>query len=308
MKKIKKHLKLFLKLGGVLLILTGIVISLYWHLKLKPMCQRHDPVWQNQFTIGGQWTFAQKNIRNNGWTHDDFYIVGRCGGERWAKWIMDQATTGASLYGCGRDGHKASALRYITNQDASNNDNQEWWLEWWKINHHKSQLDWIQDGFSKYNVTVTKAPKKKEQEDLLILIGDSSKEEENIIPHFVKYNAFRWLRDSGFNSIDFALAYDKKPRSIEVIKGLREYQKFNIDFHKSKNVGILPLLEKSECWDYYDEPRPAFFSPEVQIMGYCLMIVPIVVGVFLLLWSIRKKEKSNEECTSNSDSAAAKPE
>ena len=292
----QKHRNIILCISGIILIIIGVGISCCWYFWLLPMAQRYDPLWHDQFTKKAYWDYIQNYIHRYGWTHDDFEPVGNYGDKNWAKWIMDKAAAGAELDDCGNVGHKDSALRYITNQDpvSSKKTNcEKAWLEWWAQNKNKSQLEWIQKGFESYNVKVSMAPSKKEQEALLILLGNTRKNKDKIhdmIPNYVKYNAFRWLRDSGFNPVDYAIKNVNKSTSKDVIKGLYEYQKLYEIYPKGDYVGIIPFSD-NERDNYDDYPRPNYSKLGVKIIIYCIMILPIVLGIFSLVWSIRKKKE-----------------
>ena len=281
-----------LRISGVLLILTGSGFSLSWYLWLLPQGNRYDL--RDRFTTKQYWIAAQNDIHRYGWYHDNFLIVGEYGDEHWAKWIMDRAAAGATLYGCGNDGHKEEALKYITNQDPSGGNDangQKQWLQWWAENRGKSQLEWIQAGFLRYKVTASIPPSVAEQESLLGLMGNDSTNEAAAIPRFVKYNAFRWLRDSGFSPVGFALSNRMEAIPAVVQQGLLEYEKRYEWLPRRDEVGILPLCKTPEKKFVY--PEPLFRTMRFQVILHGIMIVPVVAGVCLLLLARRSRRNAS---------------
>jgi hypothetical protein len=289
-KWLRQHRRRLLRVGGIALILIGAGFAAFWHLYLLPQWRRHDPVWQEQFTRKQYWQRAQDDIRRAGWTHDDFSLVGMLGDKGWAEWIMGKAESGEVISECGTIGHKDEALQFITCQDPAKGKGSEpgkEWLEWWKENRGKSQIEWLRDGLAAYGVIVHIPPTRDDHAPLLSLLGNTSKDPPEKVPPFVKYNAFRWLRDSGFDMLEFALSNGRESTSAQVIQGLREYSK-RLDLLPSRDgVGILRFSGKTDR--ERNDARPGIFDTEHQGIGYSLMIIPIALGTFLLVWSTRKK-------------------
>jgi hypothetical protein len=301
----QQHNKRLLRFGGVFFILIGVGIALLWHLWLVPRCRRYDPRWQEKFTEAGYWKMIQNHIHQYGWSHDDFGIVGMYGDESWVEWIMDKASDGASLYGCGSDGHKDEALKRMTNQDPTGGKEfggEKEWLMWWATNQKKSQPEWIQAGFAEYKVTVSIPPSRNQDKALLAMLGNTSTNEVDKIPEFVKYNAFRWLRDSDFSPVGYALSNVTESTSRDVVQGLTEYQKRYEWSPKRDAIGILPLANNSE--DNYEPLRPAFFGKNFQVVGYSFMIVPIAIGIVMLGWSRRRRKNVEPSNPPYPDTAA----
>ena len=306
--KERKYRKLILRIVGVALILIGVALSCSWYFGLSPVIKRSDPYWLGQLSLPAYWEYIQKNIHRYGWSHDDFGPVGLYAGKDWAKWIMAQAAKGEELADCGDVGHKDDALWHITNQDPANGKSSEVekkWLEWWEENKNKSQIQWIRDGFVKYGVKLSIPPQKEEYASLLKLLANEKKKKDktSVIPDYVKYNAFRWLRDSGFTPVDYVLGYDKKSISKYIVKGILEYQEFkalspSIDGVGALNFKDIPVkIASSNNTNKYDRYMLNSYWFELgdswkYPIIYSIMLLPFVIGVFLLLWSTRKKKES----------------
>ena len=136
---------------GILLVLFGAWAAYWWFYKLAPMRHTANPRWRATHSRQAFWEEVQRSIHCAGrWFHDDGFTVGLYGDKSWAKRIMDQLKPDSKL-GCA-SGHKEVALSYITNQDFG--EDAKGWITWWKANKEKSQLEWIQDGFARYGITV----------------------------------------------------------------------------------------------------------------------------------------------------------
>jgi hypothetical protein len=209
---------------------------------------RKDPVFHKGFSKLGYWEYIQDYVLTYGWSHDDSGTVRFYGDEKWAKWIVDKAAQGEKLSGCVWSGnHKDSALQYITNQDPTNvkdcNESKKW-IEWWNINKDKDQLQWIRDGFAKFGINVSTPAKPNEYKTLLVVLSKTKvvdDYEAAVYPDYMRYNAFRWLRESGFNPLDYALKSINKDSSKEEIKGLYQYQNYYRETPTEDGVGILAI-------------------------------------------------------------------
>lgn len=300
MKKTKKRSKLTLRILCIILISIGVAAFCALQFWLIPICERNDPMLHKNFSKIGYWEYIQNYVKHYGWTHDDCFPVGNYGDKKWAEWIINKAAQGEKLAGCFNVGHKDSALQHITNQDPTNGkncDESKKWVEWWGANKNKNQLQWIQDGFLKYGVKVTFPAKSDEYKPLLEILGKRKVEnnyEMAFFPDYLRYNAFRWLRDSGFNPLDYALKVVNKNSSKEEINGLYEYQQqYKLTPHEDC-VGLLPLLCENKTYypyDYYGESRPRFYDPKVKLIVYSIIFLPMIIGISLL-WSTRKKKEA----------------
>jgi hypothetical protein len=304
--KVRKYHKLILRIVGITLMLIGIALSCFWYFWLSPAVKRSDPHWQAQLSLPEYWEYIQKNIYRCGWSHDDFSPVGLYGGKNWAKWIMTKAAKGEELCGC-CVGSKDDALWHITNQDPANGKStgiENKWREWWGKNKNKSQTQWLRDGFVKYGIKLSIPPKKEEYASLLKLLANEKKNEDktSVIPDYIKYNAFRWLRDSGFKPADYVSNTEGKSISKDVVKGIFEYQELKalsptIDGVGALNFKVIPAKTASSCnTDKYDRYMVnSYWSTRdnswMYTIIYSVIVLPFATGIFLLFWSTRKKKE-----------------
>jgi hypothetical protein len=273
--------KIFQRLGGILLICLSVAVALGWYCWLVPTNQRFDPVWEHGFSQQEYWQEVGERIRRYGWMHDDFVIVGDYGDKSWAEWIMKRAQAGEAIGDCGSVGHKAAALTFITgnNPAGTNWSVESFWLKWWDENKDKSQVDWIRAGLREYGVSVQMPANTNELAPLLGLLGET-----NNVPAFIHYNAFRWLRDSDFEPMSFALSHIASGMSEGVRSGLIRYQRYERVFPRLDGIGR--LNGKTSSLPDLDR-RPWVFSPANQFVAHILMIVPFLIGSILLRRSFR---------------------
>ncbi|HBO43439.1 MAG TPA: hypothetical protein DD670_05820 [Planctomycetaceae bacterium] len=289
---LRKHARRITFAAGVLLILYGLLAIYYWYYLLAPVRRIMDPNWRAAHSEQAYWQEMRNVVNRTGvWEHDSVFPMGRYGDECWAEEAIKHCDPDAKWVLCCSPG---DSLTYMTNQEATQRAND--WHEWWKQNKHKSQVEWIQDGFAQHGITATVPPSPETIEALLKLLDkpedediDASEEEETgeevdevkEIPGYLRYNAYRWLRDSGFEPVRYLLS--NRDVSPEVARGLLEYAKFEREWPKSSGVGILPFGKKTVDDGFEGPPMT---EPSFQRMAALAIFVPSCLGVFLLVWSI----------------------
>ena len=184
--------------------------------------------------------------------------------------------------------HSASSMQKITNQDVG--ENADDWLGWWEKNKSKSQEEWIADGFAQRGFDVDVPPTPKQAPALLGLLGNSKTNESLSIPSQMKYNAFRCLRDSGFEPVGFAIS--NRTLSAEVACGLLEYTKRLRHWPTASGVGILPFGLEEQDWG--GRALPPILTIKFQIIAYLLVFGPLVFGAGLIMRSFRRKKENVE--------------
>jgi hypothetical protein len=222
---LRRVISILLMLSGT----AGLVVVFWWY----PYTRRAmDGEWQEQHSTLAYWEYTQNYIRRFGWRHDDFSMVGSYGGKEWAEWIFERLAPDNYPGDCD-GGHKLAALEYITNFTAG--DGTHWekgypvWMAWWKENRNKSQEEWMIAGFAAAGYSIQNPPAKEDWPTLLRIIAESGRKgrprEAGYQParSHLRYNACRCLRDTGFNSVAFALEGNHSP---EVRAGLLSYHRF----------------------------------------------------------------------------------
>jgi hypothetical protein len=220
------------------------------------------------------------------WSHDDGFAVGMYGDKSWAEWIMHHVEPGTGM-GClgGHLCHSATAMQFITNQDAG--ENADAWLAWWEKNKSKSQEQWIADGFAQRGLSIDVPPAPEQTPIILALLGNSETDESAAVPEQVKYNAFRCLRDSGFEPVGFALSHRTVSGDIE--RGLLEYTKQYRRCPEAIGVGILLFRKNDERGESHW--RPELLTLGFRVKAYTLVFAPLALGTALMVWSFRRRKR-----------------
>lgn len=285
----KQHWRGLTRVLAVLLIGVGGFCGYWWFYKLAPLRRTLDPEWYASHSQQEYWRKVQKGIHRGMWFHDDGFTVGIYGDKSWANWIISHVKSGTSMGCMGSPCHSASSMRYITNQDVG--EDAAAWLAWWAKNRSKSQEEWIADGFRKRGFEIDVPPATGQVPVLLALLGNSETNELTAISREMKYNAFRCLRDSGFEPVVYVLS--NRTVSSEIERGLMEYAKQERHWPAASGVGILPFGKKDEDpWE--GMALPAMLDTRFQITANTLVIGLPLFGVALLILSVRRKKENVE--------------
>jgi hypothetical protein len=268
-----------------MLLCVGAFCGYWWFYKLAPSRRTLDPEWFASHSQLEYWREVQKSIRRGMWLHDDGFAVGLYGDKPWAEWIMGQIEPGMSMGCLGRAPcHSASSMRHITNQDVG--DGADAWLAWWEENKSRPQEEWIADGFRQHGVEVDVPSTPEHTHALLAVLGSSETNEADAVPSHLMYNAFRCLRDSGFEPVTFALS--NRAMSAEIERGLLEYEKRRNRWPSASGVGILPFGKKDADWE--GMALPAMLEPGFQVVAYVLVFGSTFLGTALLICSFRRSQ------------------
>lgn len=198
---------IFRLLGGFLIFASGVSAFLWFHW-YAPLINLHSMSWWSEHSPRRHWNEAQKQIRRSGVDHDTGIALGDWGNKPWVEWIMKRIQPGEDIGGCGYN-HLGDALAQMTNQQLEFKS--DVWLAWWATNQHKTQVEWIREGFARRGIALGQPLTTNNIIALLTIISPTT----NAVPgndaprHTragLRYNALRWLRDAGFNpgEMDFA--------------------------------------------------------------------------------------------------------
>lgn len=274
---LKHKWRILAGLTGLLLLLTGLHYAHWWFYELVPARHTLDPVWVASHSQQEFWREVQTGIHRGVWLHDDGFAVGCYGDKSWAEWIMNHVKPGTGM-DC-LFGHPDTAMQFITNQDVGVGN-----IDWWEKNKSKSQEEWIADGFAQRGVKIDMPPTSEQIPTTLTLLGYSDVNDPASVPKHVRYNAFRCLRDSGFDPVDFALSHRTISGGIE--RGLVEYAKWYRRYPAVNDLGI--LMRKNDVNNY--GPRAELIMPEFQAKANAWVFIPLALGAALLFWSLRRSK------------------
>jgi len=257
------------------------------------MRQTMDPAWIASHSRLEHWTRTEEQINRFGWFHDASVSVGSCGDKAWMHWLMNQFNPGDRVDGClgAKLAHADEALCMLSNQDVGVDATN--WLEWWEDNESKSQEEWIADGFHIRGFEIDALPSEKDFPQLLQILGTAGDHEVSSIHKAMKYNAFRFLRDSGFEPIAYAIS--NQTMSIELERGLLEYAKYEASWPTSGDVGILSFGKKENYLE--GRPLPGILQPRIITIANKIIYGLPLIGLILLGCSTKSNSRKTEPKT-----------
>ena len=294
-RTVRRYLKWISFTIGVFLITGGFTVGYYWFYKLAPTIHLASAVWQRDHSPIGRWKEEQEDYRRRGSSPDMFFRsdkIGFYGNKDWTIWLVDNIinTKGFRVCGCTQ-----STFELMTNQSPDDSDKS--WKEWLEKHKDETQEQWLQQGFEKYGVTVHIPPVSKDHKSLLMLLGNEEKtaEDEYIIPSEVKYNAFRWLRDSGFDWGRYIKERKDWQGSKQLSDGVCRFIRLETDYPIHDGLGILAFGEKpdmSTALEY--DRRVPILSWWFKAIVYAIISTCFIMGATLVAISRRKRAKNKD--------------
>jgi hypothetical protein len=275
MSMIFKRWRVAVRIIAALLLLVSAGIAFVWYYQMGPLRRTHDPDWVRRHSAEGYWHEVRKCIQRWGWKHDDFAPAGYYGDKEFLAWALARLRPGDDISSC-FVGHQDTAFTTITNQNVG--EEAAAWLEWCESNQNKSQEEWIQDGFATADIHVSLPPTKADVIPLLELLGEEDVGDTWGYSSSLKYNAFRWLRDSDFDfdPVEFVFAHSTDAAEPQIQAGLLEYRKHERRHPNRETAGLLyfgNVTDWYDDWDYiYLSAHPVF----KQRMN------ALIVGLFVL--------------------------
>ena len=282
-----------LRLGfGLLLLLISGVALFLWFYWLAPLRNLSDPSWVLDHSPDRYWVELQKQLLRSGPSHDSYIRLGFWGDEKWVKWIMAKMQGGQEFKRC-IDGHLDAALPYMTNQQPG--PDAQSWLAWWSTNSHKTQLDWIREGFAKQSIELDQPLNTNNLFLLLTILTPATNWPASIktLPKHrgaLSHNACRWLRDSGFTPSQLSLSSVPADRRKIVTQGLVNYASWLGVFQdgpgKLQIIGVSTMESSATAHD------PLIDPPSYPWLPYLAFLALAVGGVFLLPRAAKRGTRS----------------
>lgn len=240
-------------IAGSILLTISCVLAYLWHYWLLPLRRVNDPAWLAAHTTAAKWIEIQKQIHRTGLDHDSSIAIGRYGDKRWMEWVVKKLKPDHELADCGHGQfHLPDAPFYITNQRLPDGGN---WTTWWATNQHKSQVEWIRDGFQQHGIELHQPLTSNNVVSLLKLIATSRQ-------GHLQHNANRWLRDSGFAPEQFYLTSVAPEHRDVVTEGLHGFNLWltKHQYNPGRRFRSPPTGE--DDWNTAESPlvaRPIFY-------------------------------------------------
>ncbi|OGV61652.1 MAG: hypothetical protein A3K19_15225 [Lentisphaerae bacterium RIFOXYB12_FULL_65_16] len=243
-----------------------------------------------------RWIEEEKHHRRTGdWPdildrndHMRFY-----GNKEWCIWLIDKLVHEKPMLFCGC---MQSALACMTNHDFKSVDA---WAKWLATERAKSQEDWIRDGFVGYGLHLESPLTKENAEELLRLIG-RSRTEESEVPYYIKFNALRWLRDSGFDPWSVDLKDSASQDTRERLMGLMSYMLHLGSSQGNYGAGVLSLVTPPGD---VEEPSPPWSEKLVSYIPHWPFATGgLALGLILLVSALLARRKQNRLSTGEPES------
>lgn len=232
----------------------------YWFL-VRPWLQGKAPEYAQHLSTQGFWEAKQVHLKWGPWWHEDGNTVGAFGHKEWAARLIQWMADGRTIESCS-SGHWEEALPMITNQEHAFTDSGKAWQEWWRTNGQLTQEEWIRDGFKQVGFDVQLPHSKGDWPALLAILGRSpgptpadsggmGRRQSHTFPYHVRYNAYRWLRDSGFEPVFYVLAnqYDISGEELSGAYGFGEMAKDMSQLFEAPPPGRLAFAPEPE-WGF----------------------------------------------------------
>lgn len=267
---------------------AGLLGGLGFWFWLVPFQHTSAPDYDPYRSPAGFWRDKQYMLRIGPWRHDDGPVIALFGDESWMRRVMRILEKDEEVMGC-ENGHKEAVLEYLANRTFpwdKEDDGAAWrraWLDWWQENQDRSLEEWIQEGFALHGFEISLPPTQDDWPKLLEILGAAAGPSlrgrshiEMLYPGHLRYNAYRWLRDSGFDVIQYALKQRQARLSWVQMEGLIEYDKHDRDLFIPPPPGRLAFAPEPE-WGMiggYQPSRLPFFLrplPQAVFTGVCAL-------------------------------------
>lgn len=290
----------FLMVSGVLLTAVSVAaLVLFWFVGV-PGLQSQAPELDPSQSFVGLWKQRERLLKVGLWAHDDGWRVGEFGGKEWAKPLIDSLLSAEGL-GCS-SGHREVGICYIANREPEENEKLgENWLKWWNEHKDESQEQWIRDGFAALGVVIALPPDAKDWDELLKVLGAEPgpmppgyEYTRKLYPQSARYNAYRWLRDSGFEPVQYLIGRSGHSLDPTVRLGIEAYERRAAGF-QTEMPGKLAFAPPFEGWGFSRDREPlalrggpqAAFTLVSGVMAFC--------GLWLMRKGLRRKRNQAQQ-------------
>ena len=271
---------------GRIIVSGGVIVGVGWWFFLVPLLEVNSYNWNKDRSPHGFWRLKQRFLNLGCWTHDDGLVVGKLCGKEWVEPIVEMIARGEGM-SC-QGGHRDTAIEYITNHSPPEPaDPTTEWPKWWAANKHKTQEDWIQDGFRAAGLQISKPASTEDMPKLLRIIGERAPpsndwEKSHPVarhPDYLRYNAFRWLRDSGFDPVKFLLKSAPVTPDAAIEAGLSEYAE-DVSWLQHGPVNPLSFATNTDCLASFAESRrPGGLQTRFHAIFSSVSIALVVIGL-----------------------------
>ena len=164
-----------------------------------------------------------------------------------------------------------------------------------------------------YGVKVHQRPTLDDTLQLLRLLGRKSwnflygrpkgTNDPEAVPSYIHYNAYRWLRDTGFKPSQFIASNATVAATSEITAGLLRYSEWRAAYPGHEGLGVLALgADDSSRFNY--DMQPVISKPWVEV-GVDVCIVACMVGGIVLVWRFTKRKTDGKPSSTKGEQDVA---
>ncbi len=288
MFRAKRYLRTAVAVFGLAIVAASGIAVYIWHYKLAPMRHLVDPEWVAAHSEAARWAEEQENYRRLGASPDLFWRgdrIGVYGNKDWFLWLEERLRNASNFRRCGCT---SAALELMANRQPTLLE------QWTDANRERSQEEWIKDGFLDHDVTVHLPPTPDDTVPLLKLLGREPGDEVQGVdnpdhaPGFVRYNAFRWLRDSGFEPLEFTLSNAALATEPDISAGLQAFVRWQAAYPGNDSLGVLAFGRHDADRTDLDWRSP--ITEPWFVVGVDAVIVISTLGGILVIFCATKRK------------------
>ena len=290
MFRVKRYVRTAVAVLGLAMVAASGIAVYIWHYQLAPMRHLADPVWVATHSEAARWAEEQENYRRIGASPDLFWRgdrIGVYGNKEWFLWLEERLRNARNFRRCGCT---RAALELMANRRPTSLH------QWTAANRERSQEEWIKDGFLDHGVTVHLPPTPDDTVPLLKLLGQEPGDElqaedtPDHAPGYVRYNAFRWLRDSGFDPLKFTLSNAALAAQPDISAGLQAYAQWQAAYPSHNGLGVLAFgqheAEDTDLdWDWVAPIAKPWFAFSVN----AVIVICALGGILLTFYAMKRK-------------------
>jgi hypothetical protein len=297
---------------GFLLILASVFSTALLKWVLIPFVSAIAPEFDENRSMVGLWRdwIRGYELLNIG-GHDVGDITAHFGDKTWVEPFIASVKTGTGISCAG--GHRDAALAYLTNHRCpEGTDLTSYWTEWWTQHQNETQEEWISQGFSQIGISVALPPNPKDWPALLRVVGQKrpalslqdwespdAPKEADLQPDSICYNAFRWLRDSGFDPVTYVLDHSGSLSESER-KGLLAYRDWE-RWSRGPMPGRLAFAPTDDWgWGITKSRRPGILTAGVQGTTFAILAAVALLGA----WMVKKGRAKQRHLSTPVDCSA----
>lgn len=297
MTRAKRYFRFSLAAGGVVLVVAGVLAAYWWHYTLAPSRYLADPTWLAAHSESARWNEEQKDYRRREASPDLCFRgdrIGFYGDKQWFQWLEERIRNPERFRHCGCTEY---ALALMANRHVDS------WSQWTDANRGRSQVEWIRDGFLEFGVNAHVPPSSEDTLPLLRLLGRRSwnvlwggpqgTNAPGAVPSYIHYNAYRWLRDSGFEPGKFASSNVTATAQTDITAGLLRYSQWRSAYPGHDGLGVL-AFGASQATGFGLGMRSPISNPWVGV-GVDALIVVCIVGGGALVWRFTRRTADHRE-------------